>query len=156
MLGLHSRAGDLNAKIDERLGGFARCGRDRIDEWADQFRLERRLPIARSLALLAVPEEEWREPPKQSYVAVLLEFYARRITAAAMRGPLTRMVIGKTTARVDLSELDSSRRRASALLDHLLLRNDQTIEVDPAPAGRRSACGRTPPHAPCAFYPLSA
>jgi hypothetical protein len=124
---------DLNAKIDERLGGFARCGRDRIDEWADQFRLERRLPIARSLALLAVPEEEWREPPKQSYVAVLLEFYARRITAAAMRGPLTRMVIGKTTARVDLSELDSSRRRASALLDHLLLRNDQTIEVDPAP-----------------------
>lgn len=124
---------DLNAKIDERLGGFARSGRDRIDEWADQFRLERRLPVAQSLALLAVPEEEWCEPPKQSYVAVLLEFYARRIAAAAMRGPLTRMVIGKTTARVDLSELDNSSRRASALLDHLLLRNDQTIEVDPAP-----------------------
>jgi len=124
---------DLNAKIDERLGGFARCGRDRIDEWADQFRIERRLPIARSLAVLAVPEGEWREPPRQSYVAVLLEFYARRITAAAMRGPLTRMVIGKTTARVDLSELDSPRQRAGALLDHLLLRNDQMIEVDPAP-----------------------
>lgn len=123
---------NLNAAIDERVGGFARCGRDRIDEWADQFRVERRLPIARALALIAVAQEEWREPPKQSYLAVLLEFYARRITAAAMRGPLTRMVIGKT-ARIDLSELDSIRQRSSALLDHLLLRNDQTIEIDPAP-----------------------
>src|SRR3546814_20309293 len=50
-----------------------------------------------------------------------------------MRGPLTRMVIGKTTARIDLIELDSPRRRAADLLDHLLLRNDQAIEVDPAP-----------------------
>ena len=124
---------DLHAALDGRLGGFARCGRDRIDEWADQFRVERRLPIARALVLLAVPEAEWREPPKQSYVAVLLEFYARRITATAMRGPLTRMVIGKTTPRIDLSELDSARRRASALLDHLLQRNEQVIDVDPAP-----------------------
>ena len=124
---------DLHAEVERRLEGFARCGVDRIDEWADQFRLERRLPLTRALALLAVPETQWRQPPRQAYVATLLDFYARRITGSIMRGPLTRMVIGKTTARIDLAELDSGRRHASALLDHLLLRNEQTIDIDPAP-----------------------
>lgn len=124
---------DLHAELERRLEGFARSGRERIDEWADQFRLERRLPLTRALTLLAVPEGEWRQPPRQAYVATLLDFYARRITGSIMRGPLTRMVIGKTTARIDLAELDSPRRRASALLDHLLLRNDVSIDVDPAP-----------------------
>lgn len=122
---------DLHSEIEGRLEGFARCGRERIDEWGDQFRLERRLPLARALALLAVPKEDWRQPPRQAYVATLLDFYARRITSSIMRGPLTRMIIGKTTARLDLAELDSPRRRASSLLDHILLRNDQTIDVDP-------------------------
>jgi primosomal replication protein N'' len=123
---------ELHAEIEARLEGFARCGRDRIDEWADQFRLERRLPLARSLALLAVPRGDWRQPPRQAYVATLLDFYARRITGSIMRGPLSRMVIGKTTAAIDLAELDTARRPAASLLDHLLLRNDQTIEIDPA------------------------
>ena len=122
----------LNADIEKRLEGFARCGRDRIDAWGDQFRLERRLPLSRSLALLAVPQDQWRQPPKQSYVATLLDFFARRITGSIMRGPLTRMVIGKTTARLDLTELDSPRQRATVLLDHVLLRNDQTIDIDPS------------------------
>lgn len=124
---------EVHAAIEARLQGFARCGIERIDEWADQFRLERRLPIARSLAVLAIPEADWRQPPRQAYVATLLEFFARRITGSIMRGPLTRMVIGKTTARIDLVELDSPRRPASALLDHVLLRNDQAIDVDPGP-----------------------
>lgn len=122
---------ELHAQIEARLEGFARCGRDRIDEWGDQFRLERRLPLARALALLAVPTDEWRQPPRQAYVATLLDFYARRITGAIMRGPLTRLIVGKTTARVDLAELDSPRRTAASLLDHLLLRNEQVIDVDP-------------------------
>lgn len=122
---------DLHAEIEERLEGFARCGRDRIDEWGDQFRLERRLPLARAIALLAVASEDWRQPPKQAYVATLLDFYARRITGAIMRGPLTRLIVGKTTARIDLVELDSPRRPAAALLNHVLLRNDQVIDVDP-------------------------
>lgn len=124
---------ELHADIDRRLEGFARCGRDQVDDWGDQFRLERRLPLARALALLSVPEEEWQKPPRQEYVATLLEFFSRRITGAIMRGPLTRLVVGKTTARLDLMELDSPRRRASALLDHVLLRNDRTIEIDPTP-----------------------
>lgn len=124
---------ELYSEIEHRLEGFARCDRDRIDEWADQFRLERRLPLGRALALLSVPAEEWHQPPRQAYVATLLDFFSRRITGSIMRGPLTRMVIGKSTPRLDLTELDSARRRASELLDHLLLRNDQTIEIDPAP-----------------------
>lgn len=122
---------EIHAAIETRLEGFARCGRDRIDEWADQFRLERRLPIARALVLLGVAIAHWSAPPKQTYVATLLDFFARRITGAVMRGPLTRMVIGKTTARLDLAELGSERRPAAQLLDHLLLRNDQKIELDP-------------------------
>jgi len=122
---------DLYAEIEHRLEGFARCDLERVDEWADQFRMERRLPIGRALALLAVPHDQWREPPRQAYVATLLDFFSKRITGAVLRGPLTRMVIGKTTARLDLVELGSPRRPASGLLDHLLLRNDQTIDLDP-------------------------
>lgn len=123
---------ELNLEIERRTEGFARCGLDLVDEWADQFRLERRLAIARALALLAVPEEAWKAPANQSYIATLLEFFAKRITGAVLRGPLTRLVIGKTTARVDLNELGTPRRTAAEILDHLLLRNDQVIEVDPA------------------------
>jgi hypothetical protein len=122
---------ELHAEIETRLESFARCGKDRIDEWGDQFRLEKRLPLSRALALLAVPKAEWRQPSRQAYVATLLDFFARRITGSIMRGPLTRMVIGKTTGRIDLAELDSPRRRASSLLDHVLLRNDQNIDIDP-------------------------
>ncbi|MCP4069682.1 MAG: DUF4011 domain-containing protein [Phycisphaeraceae bacterium] len=124
---------ELHAEIEGRLEGFARCGRQRIDDWGDQFRLEKRLPLSRALALLAVPAAEWRQPPRQAYIATLLDFFSRRITGTIMRGPLTRMVIGKTTARLDLMELDSPRRRASELLDHVLLRNDQRIDLDPTP-----------------------
>lgn len=123
---------ELYAEIEARLQGFARCGLERVDEWADQFRLERRLPIARALALLATPENAWREPPKQTYVATLLDFFAKRITASVLRGPLTRLIIGKATPRVDVTELGSDRRSASEILDHLLLRNGQPIDIDPA------------------------
>jgi primosomal replication protein N'' len=82
---------DIHSEIERRLEGFSRCGLDRVDEWADQFRLERRLPLARALSLLAVPEDAWRQPPRQTYVATLLDFFAKRITGAIMRGPLTRM-----------------------------------------------------------------
>jgi hypothetical protein len=122
---------ELYAAIEGRTEGFSRCGFERIDEWADQFRLERRLPLARALALVAVPHESWIEPPKQSYVATLLDFFSKRITGAVMRGPLTRMVIGKTTARVDLAELGSGRQPAASILNHLLRRNAVSIAIDP-------------------------
>ncbi len=122
---------EIYDEIERRLEGFARCGIDRVDEWGDQLRLERRLPIGRALALLAVPSGNWKEPPRQTYVATLMDFFSRRITAAVMRGPLTRMVIGRTAARLDLTELGSPRRPARALLGHLLLRSDRMVDLDP-------------------------
>lgn len=122
---------EIYALLEKRVAGFARCGIARLDEWVDQFRLERRLPISRALIVLEVAAERWSEPPKQTYVATLLDFFAKRVSVAVQRGPLSRMTIGKTTARVDLNELGSERKTAKALLDHLLLRSDLMAEIDP-------------------------
>ncbi|ATC24350.1 MULTISPECIES: AAA domain-containing protein [Caulobacter] len=122
---------EVYAEIESRLEGFARCGVERLDDWADQFRLERRLPIAKALALLGLPWDVWVAPPKQAYVSTILDFFSRRLTGGVMRGPLSRMVVGKTGAKLDLVELGSERRTAAGLLDHLLLRNEQPIDIDP-------------------------
>ncbi len=130
LLGLARR--DIHRMVDERLLGFSRCGIPKIDEWADQFRLDRRIELARALVLLTVPKEQWKEPPKQAYIATLLDFFSKKISGSILRGPLTRMSIGKTTPRVDLVELGTERRPAPALLDHILARSDLTVDVDPA------------------------
>ncbi|MBF2945220.1 DUF4011 domain-containing protein, partial [Pseudomonas aeruginosa] len=126
----HSRQ-ELYRRVDERISGFARSGVPRVDEWAEQFRLERRMPLARVLVLLAIPPEQWLEPQKQQYVSQILDFFEKKVVAAVMRGPLVRMSIGKSTPRIDLNELDSARRPAAALLDHLLQRNARAVSLDP-------------------------
>ena len=80
---------ELYRDLDERLGGFVRSGMERIDEYADQFRLERRMSIARCLVLLAVPKERWQEPPREEYVSNLLDFFSRKVASAvcAARSP---------------------------------------------------------------------
>ncbi|MHC9084888.1 AAA domain-containing protein [Luteimonas sp. RIT-PG2_3] len=118
--------------IDERIAGFARCGLERLDDWADQFRLERRMPLARALVLLAVPADGWRQPQKQLYVSQILDFFEKKVATTVLRGPLVRMHLGKTTHRVDLHELDTERRPAAALLDALLQRQARAIALDPA------------------------
>lgn len=117
--------------IDERIQNFARCDIKELDEWADQFRLDRRMPVGRALALLSLPAEAWRPLPKQGYVSTILDFFAKRISGGVLRGPLTRMLIGKS-ARIDLTELDTSRVPAAELLDQLLARTSRTLNVDPA------------------------
>ena len=120
---------ELYTEIDQAISGFARTGNSQVDKWADRFRLQRRLPVAQALALLAVPAERWVEPPKQRYVSELMDFYARRISSAAMRGPLTRLLITKTSPRVDLSELGGPEQSAQHILDHILLRGDPKVAV---------------------------
>jgi primosomal replication protein N'' len=122
---------EIYRMIDDRIENFARCGVSSVDEWADQFRLDRRMPIARALALLSLPSETWKPLPKQGYVSTILDFFAKRISGAVMRGPLTRMLIGKS-ARVDLTELDTSRVPAIEILEHLLARGSRTVNIDPA------------------------
>jgi len=129
-----SRA-DLFRAVDERIAGFARTGNQALDDWADQFRLERRLPLHQALVLLSVPPEQWLEPQKQQYVAQVLDFFEKKVATTVLRGPLVRMSIGKTTGRIDLSELNGERSRSGALLDHLVARNVQPVPVDPAVFG---------------------
>ncbi len=95
------------------------------------FRVERRMPLARTAVLLAVPKENWREPPKQQYVSSLLQHFEKRVSGSVQRGPLVRFVLGKTTPRVDLAELGTSRRPAEAILNHIIGRTDLPITLDP-------------------------
>ncbi len=133
---------DLHRLVETRLAAFARCDIARVDEWADQFRLDRRMPIERALVLLSIPEGRWKEPPKQAYVSTLLQYFSKKVSGGILRGPLTRMVIGKTTPRVDLTELGTERRPAPALLDHLLSRTDRSEDVDPAAFGESDTLER--------------
>lgn len=123
---------ELFAEVEARTSNFARCGIQRVDEWADAFRVERRMPLERAVILLAIPQEAWKEPPKQQYVASLLEHFEKRVSGSVQRGPLARFTIGKTTARVDLAELGTSYRPAQALLDHVLSRTEVPVALDPA------------------------
>jgi primosomal replication protein N'' len=123
---------DIYSAIDQRLEGFARCDILQVDQWADQYRLERRMHIGRALALLAVSKNTWKEPPRQQYVSAILDYFAKKISGSVLRGPLVRMMIGKSSARIDLLELGSERRDAGAILDQLLNRTDHIIDIDPA------------------------
>jgi primosomal replication protein N'' len=118
--------------VDERLANFARCGIERVDEWADQFRLERRISLPRAAALLALPAERWKAPAKQEYYSTLLSYFEKRITTSISRGPLARMTVTKTAPRLDLAEFATARRSARSLLEHLLERSEAAIDLDPA------------------------
>lgn len=123
---------EIFAAVDERLQGFGRCGIQLIDEWGDRFRSERRMPLARALALLSIPKSAWNSPPGQAYVSAILDFFSKKISGGSLRGPLARMTIGKTTARVDLYELGTRRQPALDLLKELLQRGERPIDIDPS------------------------
>ncbi|QIF02434.1 AAA domain-containing protein [Roseimicrobium sp. ORNL1] len=127
-----SRAEILKA-VDLRLQNFARCGRQVPDQWADDFRQDRRITLARALVLLAIPQEEWREPARQEYVRNILHFFHRRLVTGLQRGGLIRMTIGRTTARLDLTELGGRARTSIALLEAVLNRLPQPLSLDPSP-----------------------
>lgn len=122
---------ELLAEIDERTANFARCGLERIDEWADTFRIERRLSLERSMVLLSTAKDLWKEPPRQQYLANLLEFFEKRVSSSVLRGPLTRFAIGKTTPRVDLFQVGTALRPSEALLNHVLGRANSPLLLDP-------------------------
>jgi len=123
---------ELFELVDQRIANFARCQIARIDDWADAFRVERRMPLPRAVILLGVQKEHWKEPPKQQYVKTLLDHFEKRVSGTVSRGPLVRFLIGKTTPRVDLFELGTGLRTAEALLNHVLERNEAPIPLDPS------------------------
>lgn len=130
--------GDILEAVDERIEGFARCSYAPLNEWADKFRLDRRMPLAQALVLLSVPQEQWQGPQKQQYISQLLSFFEKKVLTSVMRGPLVRMTIGKSTARVDLKELQTRRLDSGAILDHILRRTGTTLALDPAALGQEA------------------
>ena len=90
------------------------------------------MPLARALIVLAVPLESWRVPDGQAYVLFPNGLFARRVASGVQRGPLTRMLIGKSTARIDVTELATARASAESIVNRILLRADQMVELDPA------------------------
>lgn len=128
----HGRREILDS-LNERLANFVRCGRETADQWADDFRQDRRITLARALVLLSLHPEEWREPPRQEYVRNVLDFFHRRLVTGLQRGGLVRMTIGRTTARLDLTELAGPARSAEAILEALLTRQSQPVALDPKP-----------------------
>jgi hypothetical protein len=123
---------EIYRSVDERIKNFSRCGIAAADDWADQFRLDRRMTLPRALALLSVPENAWKELPRQNYVSTILEFFSKKITGGVLRGPLARMTIGKSAARIDLTELDTERVPAANILAQLLTRTSRDVSIDPA------------------------
>lgn len=133
--------GEILEAATERVEGFARCGYSTVNEWADRFRLERRMPLAQALVLLSVPQEQWQEPHRQQYVSHLLSFFEKKVVNTVMRGPLVRMTIGTSTPRVDLKELHTKRMDANGLLDHLLKRTSTSLVLDPTALDPLSTTG---------------
>jgi hypothetical protein len=107
---------ELFAMIAERSDGFARCGNIMVDEWADTFRLEKRLTLPRALALLAMPREDWKEPPRQQYVQKILQFFEKRAANVAQRGPLILNSDGRNAGRSVKTPLLSTSINASRML----------------------------------------
>jgi len=122
---------EMMQRVAERVENFARCGLQRIDEWVDQFRLERRTTLPRAAVILAVPQELWKRPPAQEYISQLLGFFEKRITLSVSRGALARMTITKTSPRIDLTEISTQREMAERILNHVLERSDIGVDLDP-------------------------
>jgi primosomal replication protein N'' len=118
--------------VEQRTANFARCRNERVDGWADTFRVERRLSLDRAATLLAVPASAWQEPPHQQYVATLLELFEKRVSGAVGRGVLARFNLGKTTPRLDLTELGTALRPGEALLNHVLSKVELASDIDAA------------------------
>ena len=123
---------EIFESVSERIEGFAKCGIEIVDEWADRYRIDRRMPLSRALVLLTVPKENWQQAHKQQYISQLLSFFEKKVVATVQRGPMVRMTIGKTTPRVDLTEFQTKRIDASAVLDHLIMRNTVPLTLDPS------------------------
>jgi len=118
-------------KVTEQTADFAYCGIQRIDEWADEFRHSRRMPLARALVILSLDSNQWQRPEKQLYVTSLISFFEQKIANNITRGPLTRLIIAENSKNIDLLELESKRRPASNLLDQIIERSPTSTSLDP-------------------------
>lgn len=121
----------IYAEIDSRIGGFARCGIEVIDTWADSYRLEKQMPLERCLVLLAVPKELWLQLPRHQYINEILKFGERRIMATINQGPLVLLRVTRSSSTLDILELGSAQQSSQTILEQLLERSASIIELSP-------------------------
>ena len=120
---------DIADKLSERLPGFTRCGRPVVDEWVDNYRANnKRIALARSLVVLAVPGHEWQEPPERDYIRNVLTFLERKVLAGVQRGPLVQLKTSKSSARIDLADLGAPKVRQE-ILDSIVTKREQDFAL---------------------------
>ena len=118
---------ELAEELDARVPGFERCGRPAIDAWMDIYRAaNRRMPLARLLAVLSIPAAAWKEPPHQDYVRGVFDFLERRVLAGIQRGPLIQM--RPTAGVLDVTGIGNASLQKQ-LLDALISRADAAVEI---------------------------
>jgi serine/threonine protein kinase len=121
----------LYQTLERRTEGFARCEIVLIDEWVDNFRIRRRLDVEQLLIVLAIPEDLWIKPPHQGYLTSLLKHFEKKVSGSVLRGPLVKMTIGKTTPRIDITELGLELKDASSILERILAKSERQSVVLP-------------------------
>ncbi|MBS0637646.1 MAG: protein kinase, partial [Verrucomicrobia bacterium] len=121
---------DIYREIEARIANYSRCGIIRVDEWANDFRIERRVSLPRALVLISIPPESWQEPPRQQYFSAILEFFEKRTASLAQRGPLVRMLIGKSSSRVDMARVVGKKSTATSILEHLISRVEAPVSFE--------------------------
>lgn len=113
---------ELVDELNQRIPGFQRCQRPKVDDWVDSYRsANRRMPLARLVATLAVPAEEWQEPEETPYIKSVLGHMHRRVLAGIQKGALVQM--RATSSNLDLSVL--GQQQLGELLDAIVARGDQ-------------------------------
>jgi primosomal replication protein N'' len=120
---------ELIDRVKERVGAFKRTDRAPLNEWADILRLGRRLPLDRLLILHATPESQWKEPPHQDYLHNVLEFLQKKIVSNLQRGPLLKLMIGRSASRLDLTDL-GDQDFVTMLIERVISRDDQPVNLD--------------------------
>lgn len=123
---------ELYREIEDRIANYSQCGISRIDELANDFSLQRRMPLPRALVLLSIPKESWKEPDRLQYVSKILEFFEKRTANMSQRSPLLRMLIYKSSSRVDLAGVSGNKPNPTSILEHLISRTDTPVGIDPA------------------------
>lgn len=128
---LRTNRRDIVHILDERVKGFSRCGIEKIDDWADTFRIERRLPLQCILVLLSVESTLWVIPERQKFKENIIRFFEKRVVNSILRGPLVRLTVGKNSSRIDLTELHAKKGVTENLLNLLLDRSGVPFKIDP-------------------------
>lgn len=101
---LESPYRELYKKVASNTEKFLICGIKEVDGWIDEFRITRKMPLARLLAVLSMPRDCWTIPEKHYYKRKILDFFSKKVINSTLKGPLVRMRIGKTTPRADICD----------------------------------------------------